>query len=207
MKIYDVTVPISRDLVVYPGDPPVRIDRCKPEIHNGAPYRISRISLGSHTGTHIDPPAHLYEGGMTVDQLPLEFLVGPARVVEIASPVIDDAALREVDITTTLRVLFKTRNSYLWAEKRFVEDYVYITRSAAQTLVDLGIKVVGIDYLSVDRFGDDGLSAHKTLLDGGTLIIEGLDLRDVESGNYELVCLPLKIRDGDGAPARVVLRK
>ena len=205
MKIYDVTVAISKDLPIYPGDPPVIINRQKPA--NGARHKLSRISMGSHTGTHIDPPYHLIDGGLTADQIPLEFLVGPARVVEVAASAIDENVLEEIDLTSTVRVLFKTRNSYLWSRKRFVEDFVHITPGAARILVEQGMKVVGIDYLSVDEFGSEELETHATLLGAGALIIEGLDLREVEPGDYEMICMPLKIKDGDGAPARVVLRQ
>ncbi|HLG16360.1 MAG TPA: cyclase family protein [Blastocatellia bacterium] len=208
MKIFDVTVAISKDLPVYPGDPPIKIERKKPARTGGdSKYSLSRLSMGSHTGTHIDPPRHLIDDGMTVDQIPLEFLVGPARVVEIAAPVIDEAVLREFDLAATIRLLFKTRNSYLWNQTAFAPDFVYLTPGAARSLVQQGIKVVGIDYLSVDRFEADELEVHKTLLEAGTFIIEGLDLRDVDPGDYEMICLPLKIKDGDGAPARVVLRQ
>jgi arylformamidase len=206
MKIHDVTVPISKDLVVYPGDPPVRIERKSTIGKNGAKANVSRYSLGSHTGTHIDPPFHFIDGGLTVDKLPLELLMGRARVVEISHPVIDEASLGEFDFTADVRLLFKTRNSYLWNQRKFVEDYVYITPGAARVLVDNGIKVVGIDYLSVEKFGADQHDTHLILLGANTVIIEGLDLREVEPGDYELVCLPLKIRDGDGAPARVLLK-
>jgi arylformamidase len=206
MKIYDVTVPISRDMVVYPGDPPVKIERKASINKNSSKCNLSRYSFGSHTGTHIDPPFHFIESGITVDKLPLEFLIGRARVVEITSPCIDETVLSEIDFTDDMRVLFKTRNSYLWGQKEFVEDFVYITPGAARVLVNNGIKVVGIDYLSVEKFGSPEPETHLTLLGAGTLIVEGLDLREVEPGDYEMICLPLRIKDGDGAPARVVLR-
>ena len=205
MKIMDVTVPFSKDLVVYPGDPPVRIDR-KASIDEGAKFNLSRISFGSHSGTHVDPPFHFLQDGITVDKLPLELLIGRARVVEITATVVDEAALSEFDFTNDMRVLFKTRNSYLWSHKKFVKDYVHITPAAATMLVNNGIKVVGIDYLSVDKLDAEEPETHRTLLGGGAIIIEGLDLREVEAGDYEMICLPLKVRDGDGAPARVVLR-
>lgn len=168
---------------------------------------MSRYSLGSHTGTHVDPPSHFIESGLTVDKLPLELLMGRARVVEISHPVIDEGALAEFDFTADVRLLFKTRNSYLWNQRKFTEDYVYITPAAARVLVDNGIKVVGIDYLSVEKFGAEECETHVTLLGANTVIIEGLDLREVEPGDYDMICLPLKIRDGDGAPARVILRE
>ena len=206
MKIYDVTVPLSKDLVVYPGDPHVKINRRTKVNEEDSPYNLSRFSFSSHAGTHVDPPFHLFDGGVTVDKLPLELLIGRARVVEVTAPVIDESVLEEFDFTVDARVLFKTRNSYLWSQKTFVQDYVYVTPGAARSLVNDGIKVVGIDYLSIDKF-DAEPKAHMALLGAGTVVIEGLDLREVEPGDYELICLPLKVKDGDGAPARVVLRQ
>jgi len=206
MKIFDVTVPLSKELVVYPGDPHVKINRRTKVDQEEAKYNLSRYSFSSHAGTHVDPPFHLIESGITVDKLPLELLMGRARVVEVTAPCIDEAVLEEFDFTVDARVLFKTRNSYLWSQKSFVQDYVYITPGAARSLVNDGIKVVGIDYLSVDKF-DTQPETHMELLSAGTIIIEGLDLREVEPGDYELICLPLKVKDGDGAPARVVLRQ
>jgi arylformamidase len=206
MKIYDVTVPISKDLVLYPGDPPISITRKQTIGKNGAKYNLSKFSFGSHSGTHVDPPFHFIEGGITADKLPLELLIGRARVVEITSPCIDEEALKEFDFGPDMRVLFKTRNSYLWSQPNFVEDFVYITPGAARNLVNDGIKVVGIDYLSVEKFGSEEPETHKILLGAGTVIIEGLDLREVEPADYDMVCLPLKIKDSDGAPARVILR-
>ncbi|HSB09337.1 MAG TPA: cyclase family protein [Blastocatellia bacterium] len=206
MKIYDVTVPLSKELIVYPGDPHVKINRRTKVDEDEAKWNLSRYSFSSHAGTHVDPPFHLLEDGITVDQLPLELLMGRARVVEVTAPCIDEAVLEEFDFTADARLLFKTRNSYLWSQKNFVKDYVYITPGAASSLVNAGIKVVGIDYLSVDKFGGEP-ETHRTLLSGGTIIIEGLDLREIEPGDYEMICLPLKVAGGDGAPARVVLRQ
>jgi arylformamidase len=207
MKIFDVSLPISKEMPVYPGDPPVKIQRKATIGKDDAKYNLSRLSFGAHTGTHVDAPFHFLEDGSTVDRLPLELLMGRARVVEVTSPRIDETALKEFDFTADARVLFKTRNSYLWSQPRFVEDYVYITPGAARALVNEGIKVVGIDYLSVEQYGSQDFATHLTLLKAGTLIIEGLDLREVEPGDYDLICLPLKIKDGDGSPARVVLRQ
>lgn len=207
MKIYDVTVPLSRELVVYPGDPHVKVIRRTTINKDDGHCNLSRYSFSSHAGTHVDPPFHFIEGGVTVDNLPLELLMGRARVIEVTAPVIDEAVLEEFDFTADARLLFKTRNSYLWSQKKFVEDYVYITPGAADVLVKEGIRVVGIDYLSVDKFGDDESRTHLTLLKAGVVIIEGLDLREIEPGDYEMFCLPLKVKDGDGAPARVVLRQ
>jgi arylformamidase len=206
MKIYDVTVPLSKESVVYPGDPHVKINRRTKVNEDESKYNLSRYSFSSHAGTHVDPPFHIIEGGITVDKLPLELLMGRARVVEVTAPVINEAVLEEFDFTVDARVLFKTRNSYLWSNKTFVKDYVYITAGAARSLVKDGIKLVGIDYLSVDKFEGEP-DTHMALLSAGTIIVEGLDLREVEPGDYELICLPLKVKDGDGAPARVVLRQ
>jgi arylformamidase len=206
MKIHDVSVSISKELVVYPGDPHVKIIRRTKVNEEDAKYNLSRYSFSSHAGTHVDPPFHLIEGGITVDKLPLELLIGRARVVEVTAPCIDEAVLEEFDFTADARVLFKTRNSYLWSQKTFVKDYVYMTPGAARSLVNDGIKVVGIDYLSIDKFEGEP-ETHMALLGAGTIIIEGLDLREVDPGDYELICLPLKVKDGDGAPARVVLRQ
>jgi len=207
MKIFDVTVPISKNLPVYPGDPPVKIERKATIGKNDASYNLSRYSFSSHVGTHVDAPFHFIADGKTVDQLPLELLMGRARVVEVTSPRIDEAALKEFDFTAAARVLFKTRNSYLWSKPEFVQDYVYITPGAARVLVNEGIKLVGIDYLSVEKFGSDTYDTHLTLLGAGTLIIEGLDLREIEPGDYELICLPMKFQGGDGSPARVILKQ
>ncbi|HXG92638.1 MAG TPA: cyclase family protein [Blastocatellia bacterium] len=207
MRIYDVTIPISKDMVIYPGDPSVRIERKTTIDKNDAKANLSRYSFGSHTGTHVDAPFHFLEKGATVDNLPLELLIGRARVVEVTAPRIDEAVLEEFDFTADARVLFKTRNSYLWNQNKFAEDFVYITPGAARALVNDGIKVVGIDYLSVEKFGSKEFTTHITLLEAGTVIIEGLDLREVEPGDYEMICLPLKVKDGDGAPARVVLKQ
>jgi arylformamidase len=206
MKLFDVTVPISKEMIVYPGDPAVEVERISSTGEDAA-YNLTRYSFGSHTGTHIDPPAHFLADGMTADRVPLEMLIGRARVVEVTSPRIDEEALEEFDFSDDVRVLFKTRNSYLWSQPAFVEDYVYITPGAARQMVAEGIKLVGIDYLSVEKFGADDFQTHRAFLDAGTIIIEGLDLREIEPGHYEMICLPLRVAAGDGSPARVVLRQ
>jgi arylformamidase len=205
MKIYDVSVAITPTMPVYPGDPAVDVERTL-EIAKGDVANVTRLKLGAHTGTHVDAPAHFIEGGMTVDQIPLNLLIGRARVLEVSAAVITEEVLDEFDFTDDARVLFKTRNSYLWNEKSFVTEFVYLTKGAAEHLVENGIKVVGIDYLSVEKYNFTSPDAHRTLLGNGTIIIEGLDLREVEAGDYEMICLPMKIEGGDGAPARVVLR-
>lgn len=207
MKIYDVTVPLSPDTPLYPGDPDVVIEP-KMRLSNGESQNLTFYGFGSHTGTHIDAPFHFIEDGSKVDELPLELLMGRTRVIECASGnQITAESLEEHDLSDAMRVLFKTRNSYLWESgKGFVKKYVHLTVDAAAYLVESGIKVVGVDYLSVDKYPSDEFEVHQTLLKNGVIIIEGLDLREVEPGDYEMICLPLKIKDGDGAPARVVLR-
>ena len=205
MKIYDVTVPISPLMHVYPGDPPASVERTH-LISKGDVANVTSLSFGTHTGTHVDAPHHFLDGAMTVDQIPLNLLIGRARVVEISAAVITAAVLEELDFTADARVLFKTRNSYLWKEPAFVKEFVHLTKGAAEHLVENGIKVVGMDYLSVEKFAFEQPDVHRTLLGNGTIIIEGLNLSEVDAGDYEMICLPLKIEGGDGAPARVVLR-
>lgn len=205
MKIYDISIPISAAMHVYPGDPAVEVDRVL-QMSAGDVANVSFLKFGTHTGTHIDAPVHFVDGAMAVDEIPLNLLIGKVRVVEVTSPVITAETLAEFDFTDDVRLIFKTRNSYLWREKSFVEDFVHLTGDAADRLVENGIKVVGIDYLSVEKYNFTTPDAHRSLLGAGTIIIEGLDLSEVEPGDYELICLPLKIEGGDGAPARVVLR-
>jgi arylformamidase len=208
MKIYDVTVAISNDLPVYPGDPPIHIERTQ-SLEKGDVARVSLLSFSTHIGTHIDPPCHFMKDGATLDQAPLEVLIGPARVVDAGDAAsIDAALLSTFDLDGASRVLFKTRNSRLWSEtKEFQKDFVYLEADAAEALVARGVKLVGIDYLSVEKFGFDEPTTHWTLLGNDVYIVEGLDLSAVAPGDYELICLPLKIKDGDGGPARVVLRE
>lgn len=205
MKIYDVSVPISPEMPVYPGDPKISIE-VRESIAKGAPCNVSSISLGSHTGTHIDPPYHFIESGIKVDQIPLNLLMGRTRIVETTAKCIDKSVLKEIELDDCIRLIFKTRNSYLWNSTAFAQDYVYVTPEAADILVSSGIKLVGIDYLSIEQYGSTTFQTHKTLLGNGVIIIEGLNLSEVDPGNYEMICLPLKIKDADGAPARVVLR-
>lgn len=208
MKIYDITVPISPELPVYPGDPPIELDRVM-SLENGDIANVSRLCCSTHIGTHVDPPSHFIPGAMTLDQLPLETLIGPAKVVDTGdAPFIDAAVLNRCELNGATRVLFKTRNSKFWPqEKIFREDFVYVEPDAARLLVERGVQLVGIDYLSVEKFNFDQPATHLVLLGAGVVIVEGLALQNIRPGDYELVCLPLKIKDGDGSPARVVLRE
>ena len=208
MKIYDITVPISADLPVYPGDPSIQLERIM-SLDKGDIASVTRLSCSTHIGTHVDPPSHFITGAMSLDELPLATLIGTARVVDVGDvPAITAEVLSRCDLNGATRVLFKTRNSSFWPEsKTFHEDFVYIAPDAARLLVERGVQLVGIDYLSVERFNFDEPTTHLVLLGANVVIVEGLALRDVPPGDYELFCLPLKIKDGDGSPARVVLRK
>jgi arylformamidase len=206
-RFLDVSVPLGAGLPTYPGNPPFEIDAIK-RMAQGASSNVSRIAMGTHAGTHVDAPRHFFDTGMAVDALPLDLLIGRARVVDlpkrggIAAEDLAAAGLRE-----DLRVLLKTPNSALWNGTAFKEDYTHLTEEGARYLVDQGVKVVGIDYLSVEQFRKPGAPAHRALLSQGVIIIEGLDLSEAEPGMYELSCLPLRISGADGAPARVVLKR
>jgi arylformamidase len=190
----------------YPGDPGAEIKPVR-SIEDGHVANLSELELGSHTGTHIDAPRHFEPGGTTVDDMALDTLVGPARVVDLsaADDEITRAGLESAGAAGAERVLLKTRNSSLWSKTEFSTDYVALSPDAADYLVESGIKLVGIDYLSIERFHSDDYHVHHALLGAGIVILEGIDLSGVSAGDYELICLPLKIRGGDGAPARAVL--
>jgi arylformamidase len=210
MKIYDVTVPISANTPVYEGDPQVKLKTAQ-AIERGDAANVTDLHFGAHTATHVDAPAHFIEGAAKVLEMPLGVLIGAARVVEIDEDVTAIEARHLQNLDAAERVLFKTRNSQFWSEpeKGFRKDFTYIEPEAAQILVERGVRLVGIDYLSVEKFGSKDFQTHLTLLQNCVVIIEGLDLREVPAGDYELVCLPLKIDSeaGDGAPARVILRQ
>lgn len=209
MKFYDVTVPFAPEMPIYPGDPAVQISPVA-SLAAGDICTVSHLSFGSHTGTHVDPPAHFIAGMATLDELPLEVLIGPARVVEVGEiSAIDAATIAAANLTGAARVLFKTRNSRLWqvGVREFAKEFVYLETEAAELLVELGVKLVGIDYLSIEKYNFDQPTTHYALLRNNVIIVEGLNLTEVPAGNYELICLPMKIKNGDGGPARVVLRE
>lgn len=209
MKIYDVTIAVSEIVPTFPGDPTVKIDVCA-ALAKGDVANVSQICFGVHTATHVDAPNHFIEGTRRVDELDLYKLVGDCQVVELTEDVIAIEPQHVENLDGVERVLFKTRNSNFWneSEKGFRTDFTYIEPTAAKILVEKGVKLVGIDYLSVEKFGAKSFDTHITLLEKEVVIIEGLDLREVPAGNYELFCLPLKIvgGTGDGAPARTILR-
>lgn len=205
-KLFDVTVPLSADVPTFPGDPPFRSEFTH-RISEGEPYNVTRLSMGAHSGTHVDAPYHFLADGATVDQLPLEILIGKARVIAMSAlERIDRSDLEQVDLRDDIRVLFKTRMSGQLRQPVFQQNFVYLTPEAASYLAKVGIKLVGIDYLSIERFGSRDFEAHHALLGAGVVIIEGLDLSAVEPGEYDLTCLPLRLVGAEGAPARVILR-
>jgi len=198
----DVSVPIYTGMVHFPNDPSIEIDTIT-HVERGDICTVSRLTMGSHTGTHIDAPIHFLPGGTGAEKVPLENLVGPARVIEIKDPgAVKAEELRVHHLGTQERLLFKTSNSErCWKTPQFVPDFVSIAEDAASYLASLNTLMVGIDYLSAGN-----PETHRTLLGAGVVIVEGLNLTGVSQGRYELLCLPLKLMGGDGAPARVLLR-
>jgi arylformamidase len=211
MQIYDVSVPLSEETPTYPGDPGIEIKAWQ-TLANGDTANVSVLHLGAHSGTHVDAPSHFIAGAGKVDAISLEKLIGPAEVVEVPldCKVIDEKFVAAISSQDIQRILFKTRNSSFWDHPAgiFRSDYTYLNSGAAELLVKAGVQLVGIDYLSVEEFQSENHETHRILLSNGVAILEGLDLRSVVPGRYELICLPMKIAagSGDGAPARTVLR-
>ena len=204
----DVSIPLHNGMHGWPGGPPTSITMhlgtAKGDVCN-----VSAINFTSHTGTHMDAPLHFLHGAKTMDDLPWDAVIGPARVVEIKDRVaIKPAELKKLKLRKGERIIFKTRNSAVsWKKPEFDKDFIYISKEAAQVLVDAGIQTVGVDYLSVGGFYKDGIETHHILLGAEVWIIEGLDLSKIKPGNYDLNCLPIKFQNGDGAPSRCLLRK
>jgi arylformamidase len=211
VRIYDLSVPISVNLPTYPGDPRVEIDDWS-SLANGDGANVTGLRFGAHTGTHVDAPAHFIEGAKKVESLSLDVLIGEAQVIQVPNDrlTIDETFVAANCQSGTKRVLFKTRNSAFWTKDPtdFREDFTYVEPAAAQWLVDHGARLVGVDYLSVEKFHSQDHVVHRTLLAHEVIILEGLNLSEVPAGKYELICLPLRLRTnlGDGAPARAVLR-
>lgn len=205
MRIIDISVPNGPTQHVYPGDPPPRIERAA-AIAAGDPANVSLITMGSHTGTHVDAPYHFLDDGPRLGAVPLERMVGECVVLDLRGrPAVDAAALRPAPIRPGDLVLCRTDNSWRWAKREFQRDFTYLTLDGAEVLLDRGARAIGMDYLSIERFGSRDFPVHRRVLGAGLFVIEGLDLRAVEAGRYTLVCLPLKFPDLDGAPARAVL--
>lgn len=206
-KLYDVTLTIEPDMLVWPGNPRVAVDTVK-SIAQGSSSNVSLLHIGTHTATHVDAPRHFIPGAPGVDSLEPEVLVGRARLFQLpGAHHIDRKLLEGLDLKGVKRLLLGTRNSALLKQKQLGLDYAFISADAARYLVDMGIKLVGLDYLSVEQYQKEGRPAHNILLGAGMVIVEGLALAEVPAGDYELLCLPLKLKDADGAPARVFLRE
>jgi arylformamidase len=203
----DISVRLRSGMVHWPDNPPVQIERIL-DMEQGDLANVSKISMGSHTGTHMDAPLHFVREGEGIDEMPLTAAMGRARVIEIQDP--ESVKPEDLDphgISRGERILLKTQNSARdWPSTDFIEDFVYVSQEAARYLADREIQTIGIDYLSVGGFHRDGVETHEALLEAGIWVIEGLDLSQVESGEYELVCLPIKVEQSDGAPARAILR-
>jgi arylformamidase len=210
LKIHDVSLTIRPGMTTWGGEPGPEIKPLR-RIARGDTANVSTITFGDHTGTHVDPPIHFIEGGATVDQLPVDALIGPCVVLEYgeAGNVSGDWLERAGVPSGTTRILIKTRNSELWNDQTqtFTRDIVAVNASAARWCVAHGVRLVGVDYLTIEPQGPEkaGYPTHHALLGAGVVIIEGLDLRGIAAGAYELICAPLKIAGGDGAPARVFL--
>ena len=207
-RYWDISVALRDGMACWPGDPAPRVEQVA-FMDQGSVCNVTKLHMSAHTATHMDAPRHFINAGAGIDQMPLDSVIGPARVVEIHDPVaIRRAELEKLDLKSGERILFKTRNSSVaWEQPEFFKDFVYIADEGAQYLVERGVKTVGLDYLSIGGFYHDTVETHVTILGAGIAVIEGLDLSGVEAGDYELICLPLKIAGADGAPARVVLRR
>jgi len=212
MSLFDISAAVAPGRTpTYPGDPGLEISSWS-AIERGDPANVTNLHFGAHTGTHVDAPAHFIEGAARLPELPLAAFVGQARVVEIPPDVraVEESHVAALGLEGAERVLFKTRNSEFWRDPRgqFREDFTYLTPEAARALAALRPLLVGWDYLSIEQFGSEDFGAHLALLGAGVVVVEGLDLSAVGAGDYELLCLPLRIESGhgDGAPARALLR-
>ena len=207
-RIWDVSVPVRHGGLVYPGNPPISITAVQ-SIAAGDTANVSRIDLGSHTATHVDAPLHFVAGAPGVDALSLDVLIGPARLICFSDDVlaVSDAELRRHDLAGVTRLMIKTRNSAWLASEStdFHPDFTHVTPEGAEYLVSIGVRLVGVDYLSVEQFRSPHHKTHKTLLENGVVIVEGLVLSEPPAGDYELYCLPMLLAGLDGAPARAVI--
>lgn len=205
-RIYDISTPVRNAGVVYPGNPEIRIEP-QQAISRGAGANVSSVAFGSHTGTHVDAAKHFFDDGQTIDRIPLERFIGPAVLLAFGDDVMSVGAadLQKNDIGSHTRVLLKTRNSSLLARADFVKDYTFLAPDGAAYLVEHGVELVGIDYYSIEQFHSGHHRTHLTLLEKDTVIVEGLDLSEPAPGEYQLICLPLRLAGLDGAPARAVL--
>ncbi len=209
IEYIDITVPVSPAMPVWPASMPITFDQIS-DLQKGDPHTDTDLHLSAHTGTHIDAPAHFVKGGKNLSDFPLSRLIGPALVVELSDiDVITDLDLAGLEIPKgTARLLIKTKNSDLWSDPthEFKHDFVALDKAAAQWLVDFGLELIGLDYLSIQPFYH-GPETHQIILGADMIAIEGLNLAAVEPGNYDLYCLPLRLMHTEAAPVRAVLRK
>ena len=205
-RIHDISVPVKTGGLVYPGNPEIAIE-LQQAVARGAGANVSAIRFGSHTGTHVDAARHFFDDGEPVDKIDLDTLIGPAIVIAFDETLmaVEAADLETHDLKGHTRVLLRTRNSTFLSDPEFHRDYTFLAPSGAEYLVAKGVKLVGIDYLSIEQFHSGHHRTHRTLLAKNVVIVEGLNLRDVTAGESELVCLPLRLEGLDGAPARAVL--
>ncbi len=207
MKIYDATLPMENGMVGFPGDPVFHIEPHS-QRNKGDAFNLALLSMGTHSGTHVDPPAHALDGGATIEKLPLDSLLGPGVLLDVrGKDYIDREVLENGPLGEHSRVLLKTDNGPFLKKRSFYEDYVYLTEDGARFLVEKGVRLVGIDYLSIERYMNPGAHVHRILLEAGVVIVEGVNLVDIPAGPCEIFCLPLCIKGGDGAPARVLVRR
>lgn len=206
MRVIEISSPLGPSTPAFPGDPPVTLVRTH-SIARGDAYNVSALSMGTHAGTHVDPPVHFLPDGATIDRIDLSALNGPCTVVQLpAGALAIDADVVERLPPGTERVLFRTRNSERWkVSEEFFPDYVALAPSAAEALAARGARLVGIDALSIENDATGRYPVHHALLSAGVLILEGLRLSEAPPGAYDLRCLPLRLHDGDGGPARAVL--
>jgi arylformamidase len=203
----DVSVTVKHGMAHWPDNPPIVLQRAM-DIGRGDNCNVSHLAMGVHTGTHIDGPVHFIHQAPGTDEMPLTATMGQARVIEITDPrQVTAGELRQHALKAGERVLFRTSNSArCWQASRFIEDFVYISEQAAVHLAQTRVRAVGIDYLSVGGYHEDGAKIHRILLEAGIWIIEGLDLSAARAGFYDMICLPVKLHGSDGAPARAILR-
>lgn len=207
-RIFDISLPLVNGGTVYPGNPQIRIE-AHSELGKGASSNLSLLSFGSHSGTHVDAPRHFLEAGGSVDRLPLDVLIGPCHVVAFPDDVMSVTAahLQQSRMDSVERLLIRTRNSSFITQREFRPDYTYLAPDGAEYLASAGVKLVGVDYFSVEQFHSGHHRTHRTLLGRGIVIVEGLDLSAIEPGEYAFCCLPLRLEGLDGAPARAVLMR
>ena len=207
MRLYDISIPLAAGGLVYPGNPEIRISY-QQAIAAGKGANVSDIQFGSHTGTHVDAVKHFFDDGQPIDEIPLDKLIGPALLLEFPDDVMSVTAahLEKHALNGHTRILLKTRNSTFINRREFVKDYTFLAPDGAEYLVNQGVQLVGIDYLSIEQFHSGHHRTHRTLLSAGVVIVEGLALIEPQPGTYDFICLPLRLVGIDGAPARAILR-